>query len=69
METTWRARPVLTTRLAFILLITLLVLALTAGTVIVGGQLTRMTAPNNGEPALPAAALAADGMSSRDATQ
>ena len=40
MDTTWRARPVLTARLAFALLIALLVLALTAGTAIVGSRLT-----------------------------
>ena len=54
METTWRARPVLTARLAFILLISLLVLALTAGTVVVGGQLIRLMGPSN---ELPAAAV------------
>jgi hypothetical protein len=57
METTWRARPVLTARVAFILLISLLVLALTAGTVIVGGQLIRVMGPNDGLPTLPAVAL------------
>jgi len=50
METTWRARPVLTARLAFILLIGLLALALTAGTVVVGGQLIRPTGPSDRLP-------------------
>jgi sugar lactone lactonase YvrE len=51
METTWRARPVLTARVAFVLLIALLALALTAGTVIVGGQLLRPTGPSDRLPA------------------
>ena len=40
METTWRARPVLTARLTFALLIAMLVLALAGGALLVGSQLT-----------------------------
>ena len=54
MDTTWRARPVLTARLTFVLLIAMLVLALTAGVAIVGSQINRGNDPNNGVNALPA---------------
>jgi sugar lactone lactonase YvrE len=57
METTWRAPDVrMARRIAFALLILMLALALTAGTLIVGGQLIRIAGPD-GPDALPAAAL------------
>ncbi len=57
MDTTWRARPVLTARLTFVLLIAMLVLALTAGAAIVGSQLNRGNGPSNGFNALPAVTM------------
>ena len=56
METTWRARDVRTMpRLALASLIAILVLALVAGTAVVGSQIMRLMGPSDGLPSLAAA--------------
>ena len=69
METTWRARPVFTTRLAFALLITMLVLALAAGAAIVGSRLIQHVTPSRTIGAPGSDRPATDRLPGRDTAQ